>query len=171
MLATEACVLSNINGALRANNKPLIKQVSDLYHSQDQLLLTSYPEFDHYTGRQLGTSHYTGITSSSGRKKPCWPKSNGKRIFAYLKPSDALPELLRTLQQSQQSLIIYSNNINPKGLVSFQSPTMHFEYEPLDLSAIAEEADFAIVNGGHNTSAELLIRAIPLIVLSLQREQ
>lgn len=30
MLNTEACVLSNINDALRANNKLLIKQVSDL---------------------------------------------------------------------------------------------------------------------------------------------
>jgi UDP:flavonoid glycosyltransferase YjiC (YdhE family) len=51
------------------------------------------------------------------------------------------------------------------------SSTLRFEVEPLDLKLVARTCDFAILNGGHGTTASLLLAGKPLLEIPLHLEQ
>lgn len=161
--------LNVANKVLAADGQRPLSSLGELYGQADTVLLTTRPEFDHFPQRDR--SRYLGVNPSPPGKAPQWPAVQGKRIFAYLKPFKKLPVLLESLKRSGQPVIVYSNDIDRNLLAQYQSGNMRFEFEALDLQQVADRCDFAIVNGNHDTSCQLILSGTPILVLPLQREQ
>lgn len=161
--------LNTANRVLAESGQPPLSSLGELYGLVDTVLLTTRPEFDHFP--QRNRSRYLGVSPPPAGKAPQWPAVPGKRIFAYLKPFKKLPVLLESLKQSGQPVIVYSSDIDRNLLARYQSGNMRFESEALDLNRVADSCDFAIVNGNHDTSCQLILSGTPVLVLPLQREQ
>jgi hypothetical protein len=151
------------------DEKPL-RQLSGLYYDQiDINFLATYPELDHY-GRRPGGTYY-GTWPNVGGKAPIWPDASGKRIFAYLKPFLALPQLLMALRESGLPIIVHGDGFSPKIIEQFQTKTLHFEQERLDMSEVSRQCDAAILNGNHGTTVSMLLAGRPTLQIPLFLEQ
>ena len=165
----ERQLLNQINIILDSLTVPTLSYLGEIYAQVDKTLLTTVVEFDHFPNRK--NSEYLGINQPPMGKAPQWPAVKAKRIYAYLNPCLELPWLLDCLKRSGQAVIFYSNNIDHKLLQAHCADNIHFAFEALDLTQVAAQCDFAIVNGNHETSCQLILSGTPLLVLPLRREQ
>ena len=165
----EDLVLAHANRVLDSWGQMPLDRLSQLYHQVDENFLTTLKELDHYRDRE--NARYWGAWPNIGGKAPVWPKGSGKRIYAYLKPFPALPGLLALLNELRCSTLIYVDGINTKVQRRFQSATLRFENERLDLHQVGQECDLAILNGTHGTTAAMLLAGKPALHVPLYLEQ
>jgi UDP-N-acetylglucosamine:LPS N-acetylglucosamine transferase len=161
-------ILSNINAALELNDMQKIAFFNDTQDCQRTLFRT-FKEFDHYPNREA--SEYIGLLNASQGVEPQWPDASGPKVFGYLKPFPSLPQLLMQLKQRQCATLIYPDGIAEKLIREYQSDTLKFIDQPLDIRAVGRSADFAIHNGNHGTACEVLLAGLPSLVLPNQAEQ
>jgi hypothetical protein len=83
----------------------------------------------------------------------------------------ATPDLLAVLKDRGDRAIIYANGVDAATRRRFESPTLKFEAEPLDLRKTARESDLAVLNAGHGATAEVLLAGKPVFLLPLVLEQ
>jgi hypothetical protein len=114
---------------------------------------------------------YWGTWDSSWGVPPTWPGGNGPRIFAYLKPFSALPALLQTLQESALPTLVYAPEITGALRDRYVSSTMHIADRPLDLRAVRESCQYAIMHGTHGVAVEMALGGVPALHLPLTLEQ
>lgn len=171
IMTYEDHIKQNCNYVLRKQGKPALSQLCELYSDVTHEALLTLPELDHFAHlRKQGI--YLGLTDNTQKgQEPIWPKVGKKKVFVYLKPFEKLETLLIALKNSDASVIFYSNDIGPKYLEQFRSANIRFEYQPLDLHRIAEQADIAITNGNHSTLAHFLRNRVGLVLLPLHWEQ
>ncbi len=165
----EQRVLDVINEVLASWHEPPLSRVAGLYYPADEHFLVTFPELEHYP-RRTG-ARYWGAWSSGFGKPPQWPAGSGKRIYAYLKPFAALPTLLGTLVRSGCPTIIYCDGIPVRVQQEFQTPTVRFENEPLDMQRVGRECDLAILNGNHGTAVSILLAGKPSLQIPIHVEQ
>lgn len=175
LASDEARILDNINQVLKRIGAEPVNRITQLYDADDKIL-TTFRELDNYrAARQQEDVMYWGTGRSGLGVKPLWPagqiEGERKRIFAYLGPFKTLPSLLRHLQQSQASVIIYSPQLGDAIKRQFASPTLYFASSPLDLEQTASSCDVAITNGAHTTTATFLKAGIPMLLLPIFHEQ
>jgi UDP:flavonoid glycosyltransferase YjiC (YdhE family) len=170
VVADEARILANINQVLHRFGAKPVDRITQLYHADDKILM-SFRELDHYQARQQEDVVYWGTSPSGLGSVPIWPVSQGKRIYAYLKPFKALEPLLHYLQQLQASVIIYAPDLNEAIKQRYSSPTLYFSRSPLDLEQVASSCDIAITHSTHATVATFLLAGKPLLLLPIYLEQ
>jgi UDP:flavonoid glycosyltransferase YjiC (YdhE family) len=158
-----------VDEALRRNRTPALPRLGDIYGDVDLNLLTTYEELDHFGPRR--DARYWGVQLSCPATPPQWPRAAGKKIFAYLKSSPGLPELLDKLNKLGQPSIVFGSWVDEKAKRRFASSTLRLEHRPLDIRLVAEQCDLAILNATHGTTAELLLRGVPLLQLPIFIEQ
>jgi hypothetical protein len=168
--ADERHVLGCVNGVLTQWKLPRIDRLAQLYSETDDAILTTFAELDHY-GDRGGSARYWGPVVTTGGKAPGWPLGEGARVYAYLKPCDALPDLLGALNQRRNPTLVYGDAIGNDLTARFASETLQFERHPLDLRRVAETCDAVIHNGNHGTAATFLLAGKPSLQLPLTREQ
>jgi hypothetical protein len=162
-------VLANVNRVLDGWGLEPLGQVSQLYREVDDTFLTTFRELDHYADRT--GAHYYGTWPIPGGREPTWPDLPGKRIFVYLKPFPALPDLLAALGQLECPALIYVGRQQAKLRDRFESPLLRFESELLDLQAVGATCDLAVLHGGHGTAALMLLAGKPSLHVPLNLEQ
>jgi len=162
-------VLANVNRVLDRWHLEPLERLAQLYRDVDDTFLATFPELDHYPGRVGG--RYYGTWPSSGGRTPEWPNGPGKRIFAYQKPFAGLRELLTALRRLGCPTLVYIDGVSPKLREEFSSPLLHFVSERLDLVAVGATCDLAILNGGHNVVALMLLAGKPSLTIPLNLEQ
>jgi hypothetical protein len=106
-----------------------------------------------------------------GGKAPRWPGVEGPKVFAYLKPFAGLDALLTRLTGNGCRSLLYINGLDAAIRRRFESPTMHFERERLDLAKVAAESDLAILHAGQGTTAAMLLAGKPVLQLPMVLEQ
>jgi hypothetical protein len=165
----EASVLGNVNQVLASWGQKSLGQLSELYHDVDETFLTTFRELDHYPCRP--EAEYFGAWGTEGGEEPLWPEISGKRVFAYLKPFATLRDLLTVLRQLEQPTLVYIDGLSPTLREEFQSPTLRFVARRLNLAAVGKTCDLAILNGGHNAAALMLLAGKPTLHVPLNLEQ
>ena len=169
LVALEDLLLKQVNHLLEAWRRPTLDRISQLYAQVDENFLTTYPELDHYSGRKGAT--YWGDYERVVGNPPKWPDGPGKKMFAYLKPFPALPQLLEWLKSSGHRIIIYGDGIAPELHQRMSSPTLRFEDHPLDMSLVSKECDTGILNATHSTTVALLRAGKPALHVPRVLEQ
>ena len=161
-------ILAHINGALELNG---MQRIALFNESQiaERKLFTTFKELDHYPDRE--PADYIGPMRIVQGAAPEWPDGDGPKAFGYLKPFPTLPQLLMQLNQKKVRTLIYPDGIPEKMMKEHASATLRFVDKPLDMRLIGESADFAIHNGNHGTTCELMLAGVPSLVLPLHAEQ
>jgi UDP:flavonoid glycosyltransferase YjiC (YdhE family) len=108
--------------------------------------------------------------NGTGGASPDWPPGE-KRIYAYLKAFPTLNDLLALLKQRGHSTIVYSAEIGRKAIAEYQSETLRFVSEPLNMSEVGRDCDLAILNAGHGTTCDILLAGKPIMQIPMNAEQ
>jgi len=165
----EQHVLEQVNRLLAEWELAPLDRLSQFYAEVDETFLCTFPELDHYPGRRNAT--YRGAPWEKGGKPPVWPEGDGRRVYAYLKSFPALPNLLEQLASTGNPAVLLIDGVESGTLERHQSPTIRFEQERLDMSRVAHECDLAILNGGHGSTAAMLMHGKPILEIPILLEQ
>jgi UDP:flavonoid glycosyltransferase YjiC (YdhE family) len=95
---------------------------------------------------------------------------DGARIFAYLKPFPALPQLLDKLLVLLNPAIVYMPGADDRLKHQFRCPNVQFTNEPLEMNRVVRECDLAILNGTY-TAITMLLAGKPVLQLPIFLEQ
>ncbi len=165
----EQVVLERANKVLGHWQIAPMQRLSQLYADVDESLLTTFEELDHYPGRENGK--YWGVWPCPAGKAPVWPQGRGKKVYAYLKPFSARSSLLTLLGELRCPTLVYLEGKEPKLQRRFESATLRFENQRLDLAEVGRQCDLAILNAGHGATSSLLLAGTPILQLPLYLEQ
>lgn len=169
----ERQVLAHVNALLRSWGLYPLARLAALYTGVDENFLTTFPELDHFPRRAATQKYWGPVNGTGGGKAVAWPSGQGagRRVYAYLKQFPALPELLEALTHRGLATVVFADRIDPAVRRRFESATLHFEDERLNLAQVGRECDLAIHNGNHGTLTELLLSGRPMLQLPITMEQ
>ena len=173
LAAQEQRVLDRANRLLARWGERPLRRLGQLYAEVDDTFLVTFPEIDHY-GERPGTRYRGPINGPGGGKAVDWPTGGtGRRVYAYLKRSPALPELLGALSERGHRTVVFADGIDGETRRRFESTTLRFEDERLDLGQVGRECDLAIHNdnANHGTLTELLLAGRPMLQVPITLEQ
>lgn len=165
---TERQVLRALNKQLASQAVAEVERVSELFGRADANLLTTLPEMDHYSNREGG--EYVGPWGELSGTAPDWPQGSGRRVFAYLKPMEALPYLLAELRRLELPSLVYAPSATETA-EAFESERLRIVNAPLDMRRTSKECDLAILNAGHNATLRILLGGKPVLALPISGEQ
>ena len=176
--ADETILLRHANRVLKQWNVPPMRRLGQVFADVDETFLATFPELDQYGARE-GVRYWGPDRNHAGGKPVVWPEApaggsagaSGKRIYAYLKDSPLVPDLLEALVRRGHRTVVYCDGVNDDVRRRFQGPTVRFEDERLDLAQAGRECDLAIHNANAGTAAEMLLAGRPALQLPLVLEQ
>jgi len=162
-------VLARVNRQLDQWGQPAVDRLGRLYCDVDENFLATLPELDHFP-RRAGAAYWGPVLCDGEGDEPQWPAGEGPRVFAYLKPFPALPELLRALDDAGCRTVVYGAGLG--GAVR-QCGSGRVKLAPrrLDVAKVARECDVAVLNGGHGVTAQMLLAGVPTLQIPLAQEQ
>jgi UDP:flavonoid glycosyltransferase YjiC (YdhE family) len=164
----EQIVLNHMNHAIHESKAPPLSNVAHIYTDVRKYLLT-LRELDHYPQRP--NAKYWRPLAASGSAAGPWPAAQRARILVYLKyESNALP-LLQRLSDSPDSYLCYVPGISDVEVTLACRPNLTITRRPLDILQLCNEADAAVLNGGHGAVAQFLLAGKPVLVLPKSLEQ
>ncbi len=166
----EILVRDLFNARLAGQRCPALERLAELFVRVDANLLATFPELDHYPDRTPeANTDYIGTCSEIPGIEPDWPAGAGPRVFAYLKPFPALVPLLEYLSDRGIRALVHLAGAVP-GLPE-PLPGIQITREPVAIARAAHDADLAILNAGHGTTAEMLLAGTPILEVPLLVEQ
>ena len=172
--ATEAPLLDCANRVLESWGEPPMQRLAQLYADADDALLLTFPELDCYGDHRCADSslYFGPVLGPGGGLAPRWPDGAGPKIYAYLRPFEHLPALMKLLAARDCCTILYAPS---PGLAAqlhkdFPRPSLRIETRPLDLSLVAGDCDLAISHAGHGTVCSFLLHAFPALHVPLHTE-
>lgn len=167
---SEKRALDAANAALEAAGSAPLSAFHELLEAEEDFL-TTFPELDHYPNRAGG--NYIGpVQDLEPGRPPHWPAGERKKVFVYLRPnSPAFSPLAAILRTTNVATLWFAPGM-PNGTADqLQSESLQFVTEPIDIARVANETDVAICHAGHGTTAALLVRGVPLLLIPETVEQ
>jgi hypothetical protein len=166
---SQTCVLENLNAVRRLYSLPPLASVGGLFSEVDANALATFPELDHFGPRPNG--QYVGVFPESKGVAPQWPAGGTLRAFGYLKPHDLLDGVVAELTRRRISTVLFTGSSDPKHLARWSTECVSVSPIPLDVETALHQADVAILNGTHGTTASTLLAGRPSIHAPLVLEQ
>jgi hypothetical protein len=167
--AHESRVLDNINAVLDRWAEQPLARVAQLYQPVDRDFLLTFRELDSYS--RPPETEYWDVWSAGMGEPPQWPPGRGRRIFAYLKPFKALPQLLAALNGLPNPSMIFAPGVDPRLRNECRNPTLRFVDKPVEMAQAARECNLAILNGTHATTVAMLLAGKPALHIPIFLEQ
>lgn len=165
----QAQVTKVVNEALFRLGLPELPRLGALFREVDERILTTPRELDHYGDRS--DSALWGLGPFTGDLCPSWPLSENRRIFAYLKVAPTLRTTLKLLQELGLPSLVALDGVPEALTAEFAGSLLHFCSAAVDLGYVAKTCDSAILNATHGTTAALLMRGVPVLMIPLNLEQ
>lgn len=169
LVQSDAVALITINQVLAELELPPLHCLSDLFAVEEDFLCT-FAELDHYPNREF--ARYWGpVFSLEGVAVPEWPIAPGLRLFAYLHHRHRdFQSILQALHRLPNPVLIHAPGI-PESLVQrYQTETLRFSTQPLNMAQVRQTCDVGICHAGHGTTTALLLAGIPLLLLPMHLE-
>lgn len=158
--------INQMLGILKVNPLERISQLFDT----DANILRTIKELDPYAQHRSG-AEYWGTHPGPAGDEPAWPAGARPRVFAYLKPSMLVPEILHKLAQLEVSSVVVCDGISRKLLDRYAGSSLHIATKPVDMRCIGEGCDAAILNANLNSTINLLMAGKSILLLPLVLEQ
>lgn len=160
-------VVEPVNQILRTSGRPEISSLGEIY-AVTRNLLTTVSDLDHYGQRTDGEYVGTAVTKRSTQATVEWPGGDGPRIFAYLKSMPALCSLVEYLARTECRVVLVTDSVDEElpDSVSIVRPDGF-----VDVPSIAGSCDFAILNGTHGATLDMLLAGVPILQIPLNTEQ
>ncbi|HLH29689.1 MAG TPA: hypothetical protein VKY31_00700, partial [Terriglobia bacterium] len=159
---SERLAVRNANRILESFHGRPICALRDLIAGQRALLAT-FPELDHYGPRP--DAEYIGPLLGLTRVATLeWPKGEGPKIFASLRPDTSRVELiLSALAKTGARVICVATGFSPERLAPFAAKSMRFASGPVALDALAD-ADLCVTYGAEGTMLSFLMAGVPQLI-------
>ncbi len=165
----EKIVCGTINQATSVHGLAPLAELSDLYDAVDGRFILSFPELDPFGPRS--EPDYYGVWSRADKPAPQWSGDCGPRVYAYLNEFPACETLLKELQSLDADVIVYAPSVTTERKQSLTGERLHFTEELLDLDAVAGDCDLFISHGAHTSTSQLLLGAVPQLMIPIYNEQ
>jgi UDP-N-acetylglucosamine:LPS N-acetylglucosamine transferase len=160
--------LSQANAALERLGVRPLDQLAKLF-DVDLTVLRTFAELDPYADRD--PELYLPANHLTPGKDAIWPKGNGPKVFAYLKPGPMLAPVLTVLARRKVPALVCTDSVSKEVRDQYASDTLTITAEAYDMATIGHSCDLAIVNAGHATLVNLLLAGRPLVLIPQQLEQ
>ncbi len=170
IVESEARILATVNIALTRHGMKTLNHLYEIFNVEEDFLCT-YPAFDPYPQRDKNSQYWRGKYLVGNGAEPIWPSGNSKRVFVYLdKNYNDLERVLQKLAESSLRILVYAPSLFQQLVTRYQSETMFFATERIDLGKLAGLCDVGICHANHGTTSALLMAGIPLLLLPIQLE-
>jgi hypothetical protein len=170
-VVSERQVLDAINAVLRDYGTAPIQNFYQLFDVWETFLIT-FAELDHYGIRVK--QKYWGPAVDSGKKGIAeWPdiKSEGQKIFAYLKASENLEAVVQTIANEAASAVVVVPDLPNIRLQRLRQSHIALYDKPVDMAEALKTADLVVCNAGAATVNQSLLAGRPVVNLPLTAEQ
>lgn len=165
----ECRVLDNANQCLQAQGLQPLPRVGAVFHSAEENILATFRELDCYAERR--GAEYWGIWFGNYGAAPTWPSGTGPKIFAYIKPFPAYCELLSLIRRSEVRALVYLSGVTQEFARRHEAGNLRIAPRPLDIRSVAQQCDFAVLNGGRGATAAMLLAGKPILQIPIFVEQ
>ena len=168
--ASEGAVLDAVNAVLLKLKLRPLRALHELFEVDEDFLCT-FPELDHYGVRS--DAYYAGaVYTRDAGAIPVWPHEGDKRIYVYLRPGmSAFHPLAEILAGAGHRVLWFAPGVNEAITRRYTSASFSFARDPLRLSLIAQQAEAAVLYGGHGTVSAMLLGGVPLALYPVHVEQ
>lgn len=168
-------MLARINQALAGLSAPPLPNLHALFGQVNAQWLMTWPELDQFGARNLGPNReqtfYLGVEPPTPRPLPEWPSTPGQKVFAYLDIIPSLEPLLRDLRAASTCCLLYVRGMSAEQRHYYSNDSMQCIEKPVDLHAVAQQADWIVSNAGHSTSAFFARHGVPQLLIPRHQEQ
>lgn len=165
----EARMLDSFNAVLAGFGQTPLARVAELFTRVERNALATLPELDHYPDREGGD--YRGNWTLPGGVAPDWPTGAGPRVFVYLQAWPGLPTLARALAMRGARALLHVPDLDAATRARLEALGARCAPAPVDIGLAARDADLAILHGGHNATAAMLLAGRPVLALPRYAEQ
>ena len=163
----ERLMMESVNRTLAPSCQ--LAQLADLYRDVDHTILLTWPELDPFESRP--GANYVGPWPELPAKPPTWPDVAGPRVFAYLRPVNALPKILQMLSSRPLSVLLRVSGIDARSLRDEAGDNIRIETEFVDVATAARDCTLALCHATHIMTMTLLSAGKPLVMLPPFLEQ
>ncbi|MDK4715909.1 hypothetical protein [Rhizobium sp. CNPSo 4039] len=168
IMAAEQLVCRNLSQTLLDSGRQGIENTAQLFSSA-AVLMTTFPELDHYGPRE--GLEYIGPVSYLLGDSYNWPRTDRKRIFAYLRNSVPNVEaILIGLQASSFEVLCVMPDCDPGKMTSYQSEHLHIQRDIVDVPSALRSCDL-VVTYGTGTIHDALLSRCPVLMCPQNAEQ
>lgn len=169
---SDARALDTANQVLKAMGLCAMQHLHEIF-DVDGCILSCWSETDHYLER-AGSKHvYVGpLAETDQGMEPVWPKSEGKRFFAYLSAGyGAIESVLEQLSAGPNSVLAYISGLSEEQSRRYASDYLALSPRPVRLEAALRVGDAVISHGGFGTINMALLAGRPVLSLVTHAEQ
>lgn len=158
-LAADRRATAVVNAALRRFGRQQLLSLRDVFVDAPRFCL-SWPEIIHY-GDRSDVQCVRPIFQEFSAAPPPWPRSKSRKIFAVLRRDTShVNEILAALSTFEGSIICVAIGFSDAELSRFQSASLVFRRQPLNLDQLAD-ATLCLTYGAEGTMLKFLSLGIP----------
>ena len=165
---SEQQVVDNINTAMRGLDVSPVTSVAET-HLTDDLFLRMFAEFDPY--RERDATAYLGSFPHRGfGVEPVWPRGDGPRVFAYLRPAKTTQAALAALQKVNARVCLYGPGLDQAQIDASGLGSVHLSPKPVEFLSVVGESDAVVSYGSCNTVAQAALLGKPQLAFPFNLE-
>lgn len=163
----EVCKL--VNAALSRCALPSLPSLHAIYAQADASILMTWPALDPFGPRM--SAQYLGVEPPRHQEDPIWPAGVGPKVFGYLQVFPSIELLFRGLMAQNARVVLFVRHLPDSVRQSYADTGLEFVTRPVDLRAVARDADWVISHGNHSTAAHFAVSGVPQLLIPLYQEQ